>query len=159
EDPPDARGPLPFRLRAEDFEPLMEQRRVEDQGLVLAAFAARMDASTSFQAQQIVDGLFVPASTQPRRIEALGRDARESDLESGDEVVAEETVGIVLPQRREDSQAQLFRDPFHPVVLVIRRYRAMHDAVRFDATEDPAHFVELALFTGLGRLSMELMVL
>src|SRR5436309_15904932 len=103
-----------------------------------------MDASTSFQAQQIVDGLFVPESTEPRRIEALGGDAREHDLESGGEVVAEETVGIVPPQRREDSQAQLFRDSIHPVVLVIRRNRADPDAVRIDAMEDPAQGVELA---------------
>ena len=59
------------------------------------------------------------------------------------------------PQRREDSQAQLFRDPIHPVVLVIRRNRADHDAVRIDATEDPAQGVELARLTGLGRLRQE----
>src|SRR5216117_4284422 len=131
----------------------MEQRRVEDQGLVLAALAARMDASASFQAQQIVDGLFVPASTEPRRIEALGGDAREHDLESGGEVVAEETVGIVPPQRREDSQAHLFRDPIHSVVLVIRGDRPDHDPVYIyiDATEDSAQGVELAYLTGLGH--------
>src|SRR5207247_3169581 len=108
---------------------LMEQRRVEDQRPVLPALAAGMDASTAFQPQQIVDGRLVPTSTQPRGVETLGGDAREHDLESGGEVVAEETVGIVPPQRREDPQAHLFRDPIHSVVLVILRDCSDRDLV------------------------------
>src|SRR5439155_7227510 len=119
------------------------------------ALAAGMDASTAFQPQQIVDGRLVPTSTQPRGVETLGADAREHELESGGEVVAEETVGIVPPQRREDPQAHLFRDPIHSVVLVIRGDRPDHDPVYVDSTEDPAQGIELAYLTGLGHFRQE----
>src|SRR5436309_1818226 len=124
EDPPHARGSRPFRFGSKDFEPLMEERPVEHQGLELSALATRMHAAGSLQTEEVLDRRCVPTATEPTRVKAFGRDAGENDVETGLEVIADESPRIVSPEGGEDPQARLLRDSIHPFVLVVRRDRS-----------------------------------
>src|SRR5207249_7633459 len=136
EDPPHARGSRPFRFGSKDFDPLMEERSVEHQGLELSALAARMHAAGSLQAEEVLDRRCIPTATEPTRVKAFGRDAGEDDVETGLEVIADESPRIVSPEWRENSEARLLRDSIHPLVLVVRRNRSDHDSVHVDPSED-----------------------
>src|SRR2546422_9427960 len=76
EDPPHAPGSRPFRFGSKDFDPLMEERPVEHEGLELSALATRMHAAGSLQAEEVLDPRCIPTATEPTRRKALGRDAR-----------------------------------------------------------------------------------
>src|SRR2546430_16071354 len=81
EDTPHARGSRPFRFGSKDFDPLMEERPVEHQGLELSALAARMHAARSLQAEEAPDRRRIPTATQPNRVQAFGPDAGENEFE------------------------------------------------------------------------------
>src|SRR5438445_10921456 len=120
EDPPHARGSRPFRFGSKDFDPLMEERAIEHQGLELSALTARMHAAGSFQAEEVLDRRCIPTATEPTRVKAFGRDAGEDDVEAGIQVIADESPRIVSPEGGENSEAALLRDSLHPFVLVVR---------------------------------------
>src|SRR5437879_12034583 len=96
-DPPHSLGPTPFRLRPDDFDPPPKDWPVQDEGLELPAFAARMDASGFLKSEQVrYDGL-IPPAPEPARVEAFGGDARERDVEPRGQGVAHESSRIVPP--------------------------------------------------------------
>src|SRR5438105_5700016 len=137
EDPPHARGSRPFRFGSKDFDPLMEERPVEHQGLELSALAARMHAASSLQAEEVLDRRCIPTATEPTRVKAFGRDAGEDDVETGLEVIADESPRIVSPEGGENSEARLLRGPTLPVVVVVRRDRSAHATVHVHASAGP----------------------
>ena len=147
EDPPHARGSRPFRFGSKDFDPLMEERPVEHKGLELSALAARMHAAGSLQPEEVLDRRCIPTATEPTRVKAFGRDAGEDDVETGREVVADESPRIVSPEWRENSEARLLRDSIHPLVLVVRRNRSDHDTVHVDASEDPPQGIQFVFLS------------
>src|SRR5256885_16953822 len=114
EDPPHARGSRPFRFGSKDFDPLMEERAIEHQGLELSALATRMHAAGSLQAEEVLDRRCIPTATEPTRAQALGRDAGKDDVEPGSQVIADESPRIVPPEGGEDPEARLRRDSIHP---------------------------------------------
>src|SRR5437879_10598374 len=114
EDPPHARGSRPFRFGSKDFDSLMEEGPIEHQGLELSALAARMHTAGLLQAEEVLDRRCIPTATEPTRVKAFGRDAGEDDVETGSQVVADESPRIVSPEWRENSEARLLRDSIHP---------------------------------------------
>src|SRR5256885_5959483 len=136
EDPPHARGSRPFRFGSKDFDPLMEEGAIEHQGLELSALAARMHAAGLLQAEEVLDRRCIPTATEPTRVKAFGRDAGEGDVETGLEVIADESPRIASPEGGENLEARLLRDSIHPLVLVVGRDRSDHDTVHLDTSKD-----------------------
>src|SRR3989442_10277458 len=95
--PPEARGPTPFRLGPEDFDPPPKERAVQDERLELPAFAARMDASGFLEPEQVRNHGLIPPAPKPARIEAFRGDARERDVKPRGHVFAHELSRIVPP--------------------------------------------------------------
>ena len=61
------------------------------------AFAARMDASGFLKSEQVRHDGLIPPAPEPARVEALGGDALERDVEPRGQVVAHESSRIVPP--------------------------------------------------------------
>src|SRR5437660_10162138 len=121
EDPPRARGSRPFRFGSKDFDPLVEERPIEHQGLELPALAARMHAAGSLEAEEVLDRRCIPTATEPTRVKAFGRDAGEDDVETGSQVIADELPRIVSPEGGENAADRLRPGSHHTVLLGVRR--------------------------------------
>src|SRR5437879_8263806 len=147
EDPPPAPGSRPFGFGSKNLDPLMEERPVEYEGLELSAFAARMHAAGSLQAKEVLDCRCIPTATEPTRVKALRRDARKDDVETGSQVIPDESPWIVSPKGGENPEARLRGGSIDPLVLVVRRNRSDHDTVHVDASEDPPQGIQFAFLS------------
>src|SRR2546427_2970358 len=142
---PHAGRAAPIRRRAHDVDRLLERRSVQAQRLELPPFPARMDAARLLEMEQLLDYTFVPSPPEPACVEAFRRDAGEGDVETSLEIVMHQARWVATPQRGEDTEPDLVRNPVHAGVLIIRCDGPDDDPVDVDPLEDSAQRVELAV--------------
>src|SRR5437870_197590 len=106
-----------------------------------------MDAARLLEMEQILDDVVIPSPPEPARVEAFRRDAGEGDVEAGLEIVVHELRWVATPQRGEDTEPDLIRNPVHAGVLIIRCDGPDDHPVDVDPPEDPPQRVELAVLS------------
>src|SRR6059036_197985 len=106
-----------------------------------------MDAARLLEMEQLLDDTFVPSPPETACVEAFRRDAGEGDVETSLEIVMHQARWVATPQRGEDTEPDLVRNPVHAGVLIIRCDGPDDDPVDVDPLEDSAQRVELAVLS------------
>src|SRR2546426_8478543 len=79
-----------------------------------------MDAARLLEMEQILDDVVIPSPPEPARVEAFRRDAGEGDVEAGLEIVVHELRWVATPQRGEETESDLIRNPAHAGAVGLR---------------------------------------